>query len=458
MIPFLPTIRAALRFATDALYPAGAETWSGAAVKVAPVANKLTPNEHPAAEELNYVFHDRGEALTECRADLKAIQRRAEIASLRHLSEGIEDLRSVAVTASGRVFRATKGNAYPFTRVLSYTSTAAQFLPFVGAPDYNIGDEQTVLSANGEKVLRCCAAGGPPACWIYDADAGTFSAGIYLGGGTEVGLDAIPAYAGGGWVVLGYTDINYGNSVVNLSAPRTFQALATGAFTVRTVSSAGAIGADTASGALAAGEVSGGFAPGDTIRTHMIRGKGQDVMILLSGRVGSQKYCAVSGDDGATWASVTLPDPFAGAPFPSTFTVEWCSITEAFVLIVDAFTQTNVYNTTDNGVTWTQLGATYNRAPAASWASLTFGPYDLRRMASGVLVALSHVCADIGGGLLSPIHVSEDGGLTWSFAHVVALNGAGFHTLAISGAPLMALGGGSNNSWYGSETLGSQGL
>jgi hypothetical protein len=458
MLPFLPSIRAALRFATDALYPAGVETWSGAAVKVAPVANKLTPNEHPAAEELNYLFNDRGEALTECRADLKAIQRRAEIASLRRLSEGVEDLRSVAVTASGKMFRATHGNAYPFTRVGSYTTVIAKFLAFVGAPDYNVGDEQTVLSANGEKVLRCCAAGGPPACWIYDADLGTFSAGIYMGGGTELGLDAIPAYSGGGWVVLGHSDINYGNSIVNLSAPRTFQATGIGAFTVRTISSAGAIGADTASGALAAGEASGGFAPGDTLRTHMVRGKGQDIMILLSGRAGSTKYAAISGDDGATWSSVTLPDPFAGAPFPSTFTVEWCSITEAFVLIVDAFTQTNVYNTTDNGVTWVQLGATYNRAPAASWGVHTFGPYDLRRMSSGVLVALSHVCQDTTGGFLSPLHVSEDGGLTWNLANLVALPGAGFHTLAVSGAPIMALGGGSNNSWYGFETLGTQGL
>lgn len=458
MTPFANSIVQAMRRALTTLYPAGVNTWSGQPTKVTPVATLLTPGEHPAAEEINYLDNDRGERLTEARADMIQVQRRGEIASLRSTCGATEDIRAACVTASGKMFRHTAGTANAFARVVpGYDRSAAHIFGFVGAPNDSALNMSTVLCANGELVFRGGAAGGPPACWIYDATAGTFSAGIYLGGGTEMALDAIPAASGGGWVVLGTSDIAYSAFTVNLSAPRTFKATGIGAFTIRTVSTAGAIGADTASGALAAAEVSGGFAPGDTIRPHLIRGKASDIMFLVSGRALSKKYAAFSADDGATWTSVTLPDPFAAAPTPSTFTVEYCSITEAFVLIVDCFTATNVYNSTDGGATWTQLGATYYRAPAASWAVLTFGAYDLRRMSSGVLVALSHVAADLGGVLYSPLHVSDDGGVSWHLAEMVPLPGSGFHTLAMTSGPTMVVGGGSNPSRYGALLLGAQG-
>ena len=450
MLPFNPSIFPALRFALDTNYPAGVETWSGAAVKVLPAATKLTPKEHPAAEELNYIFNDRGERLTEARADLLSVRQRADASSLRYTGNVTEDLRGVTATASGRLFRCVCSlvpTAQDFARVIKGFSSPKMF-GFAAQPA--IGGNRTptfVQANNGELVLM----GDSPSSYIYNADTGAFSAAITLPG-TSVIVDAIPAASGSGWLALCNANLAIGAFAAGVSAPRTFKALGAN-WEVRTISAAGAIGADTASAGIAGAEAGGGFAVNDAIRPHLIRGKGSDVMVLFSGRVLNQKYAAFSPDDGATWSAVTLP-VIAGVV---TSTIEYCSITEAFVLALDNGVGSRVYNSTDGGVTWNVLGGTYARGAAPGYGAFTFGPYDIRRMASGLLVSLSTVVTDTLGGVYTPVHVSSDGGVTWNLAEMLPDIGSVPQYLATHSNAYMALGGSGVDSRYTGEHLGAQG-
>lgn len=455
MLPFTPSIGIALRFATDTNYPAGVETWSGAATKVLPVATKLTPKEHPAAEELNYLFNDRGERLTEARNDLLSVRQRADAASLRYTGNVTEDLRGATATASGRLFRCVCSlvpTAQDFARVIKGFSSPKMF-GFAAQPAIAGNRTPTFVQANNAELVLI---GDSPSSYIYDADTGAFSAAITLPG-TSVIVDAIPAASGSGWLALCNANLAIGAFAAGLSAPRTFKSQGAN-WEVRTISAAGAIGADTASAGIAGAEAGGGFAVNDAIRPHLIRGKGSDVMVLFSGRVLNQRYAAFSSDDGATWATVTLPT-IAGVV---TATIEYCSITEAFVLALDNGVGSRVYNSTDSGVTWNVIGGgafgTYARGAAPGYGAFTFGPYDMRRMASGLLVTLSTPVTDTLGGVYTPVHVSSDGGVSWNLAEMLPDIGSVPQYLATHSSAYMALGGAGVDSRYTGEHLGAQGI
>lgn len=434
---FVPTIQNAWPWATSGLYPAvPASLWAGQPQKVTPVADTLTPGEHPAAEELNFLIHDRFVRLSEAKDDIRATQRAFEVASLKNYTRrtGIDDARGLAVTDKDKAFLSTGGRIY---------QVAPSGLLSVNLPPGGTGNVYALgAAANGEKVLF---GHSPAGGYIYDADTDTYTA-TSVGSGTLYMLEA--AKCGTGWVTLwcnATAGAGVGGYSANVSGPRTYAKTGTCGFQLRTVSDTGVVGSDTST-ALWQGILSAVTA-GQPCRVALVRmGNDYQYFALASAVVGSVRAACYSGDSGATWTNRTLPDPYSGAA-ATLWQVEWDAYTEQLVLTVTKILETKVYHSTDFGANWTDV-ATFT-ADATHPGKGCFAPLDLRATPSGMLVAVSNPITDVGGTTRWPIHVSSDAGLTWHMTGLVDKTGAAGNILALCGdrTPVQ-LAAGQTNALY----------
>lgn len=428
---FYPSILAPRTWATGT-YPAGPDPWAGGAQRIDPVANQFTPGEHPAAQEVNYLVGHSSDRLGEARADLIALARIHEATSVRDAATQAEELRGIAMTPSGRVFKLAKhasaGDAFGLLGPEGFA------LQFAAAPNAGGNNTPTCVSANGENVLF----GDSPDSYIYDAAGNLFSGAVNTGGAATL-LEAQPI--AGGWLTVWADSASFAAGATAVLGPRTFEADPARSFQIRTVTTAGVVDADTASVALAGAMAT--FANNDWLHLHLVRKSATEFFFLVSGNTGQKRFAAYSSDAGATWTTSTLPNPFPASD--TTWTAEYCEITSTLLLAVSDATTTNVYRSTDLGASWvlgnsgTRNGSTPSDGP--------FSLYDMRRGASGLIYGVGYDLLSAGGIGFRPVFASVDG-VAWHMVAAVSVSGTGWPTLAAQDAPFQALGGAGYGARY----------
>lgn len=448
MKPFQASVVAPLDWALDTAYPAGGNTWSGQPTKVAPVTTKYTPGEHPAAEEKNFLENDRAQRLNEARNDLRRIQRLADMAGLRlpvYDTNVTDQYTGACVTAKGRVYvhkRGPKG---------FFVAPGGNLLS-INYPATGNNRSTCAVANDGEKILfgdDDPAYGGAK---IYDADALTFSAVTVGGGGTSQVIDA--QASGSGWASLWVAGGSFQPYAAGATGPRTYRADSGRSLQFRAIDSAGNVGANTASAALGTA-MSANFTTADIIRIFLVRegvpASAGGLMVLVSGILGVKHFAHYSSDDGANWTAVTLPAPYAGVD--ASASLEYCTLTGRFILAIAKSTESKTYYSSDGGVTWNLIAtiARDNTHPGKG----CFAPYDLRRMSSGLLSAISFSVTPVSGTTFWPVHVSDDGGLTWHHGGNIIRSGLpnSYMTLAGADLPLGIFGGDTNGGFIGNNGL-----
>lgn len=427
---FKPTIIDARQWATGN-YPAGAFSWSGTPKRVDPVANQHTPGEHPAAQEINFLVGDASDRLREARADLLRIQRINEAAAMQWLTTDATEVAGVAVTPRGRVVvGAFAAGALDHSTMISNSRRFA----FGATPATGGNNTPTCCVANGEKVL----CGDSPNSFIADCD----SPGLYTTvtpGGTSMLLDAVSD--GTGWIGLFSNSLTAGNNTTNVRGPRVFRGQPAASLEVRTVNAAGAVGSDTANSHVQ--NALSIYTTDEAVKLALIRCGTGTIAFFSSAFTGEKFRFSTSIDGGNTWVNqaANLPLPYPGQDVVGS--LEWDSISSCLVLAMSRGTRTTFYRSFDLGATWLSSGEHVRNGTDPGAGSLV-SCYDLRRSASGVIMAVGFSVMAVTAASYFPVFASIDQGRTWMHVGMVPDAAAGFPTFCAQDAPLMSLGGAGN--------------
>ncbi len=441
MIPFKPSIASPIPWATAASYPAGAFTWSGQPTKVVPAVPYWTPGEHPAAEEFNAFQSDNSLRLKEAKADLEKLQRQGEITSLKTYvtTAGANDAMAACCTASGRTYMIQNYNGGGASSLVEMVGPYGLRYSMPGAGMGTTGGnlKPSALVANGELVLACDSPLASSTVYNCDTDVAT----ALTGAGATRPIDA--ATLGTGWIGVFTDTLSFGGYTANATGPRVYTNAAAQLLSIKWITNAGVCSNAGASAAMIAAPAAFGAVPIRLLFTKL--GSDSRYFFCYSGwfNLSSLATAAFTLDGGATWTASTLPDPY---PVTNTIvSAEWCPLTSMLVLSVMKTTETKIYTSADYGATW-NLQRTYTKA-AANPATAFFAPIDLRRMASGLLVATGYPVLDQAALSSWPILVSEDG-IDWHVAGCcIGVPAGSMFTISGQDMPFGIFSGGSNG-WF----------